>query len=75
MTKIFKKILQAQYKKFMNFFLKKNINSIVKKNYSKNIVFSGGCALNSSANKFITDKDEKFEKFLLIMLLVIMVGH
>ena len=34
----------------------------MKKNYSKNIVFSGGCALNSSANKFITDKDEKFKK-------------
>ena len=38
----------------------KVINIIAKSNYSKNIVYSGGCALNSSANKFLTDK-KKFE--------------
>ena len=47
--------------KIYEFFLKKLLIQL-KKNYSKNIVFSGGCALNSSANKFITDKSEKFEK-------------
>ena len=62
LTKIFKKIFASSVQKVYEFFFKKIINSIVKKNYSKNIVFSGGCALNSSANKFITDKNEKFEK-------------
>ena len=60
--KNFQKIFASSVQKVYEFFFKKIINSIVKKNYSKNIVFSGGCALNSSANKFITDKDEKFEK-------------
>ncbi len=60
--KNFQKNFASSVQKVYEFFFKKIINSIVKKNYSKNIVFSGGCALNSSANKFITDKGKKFEK-------------
>ncbi len=52
----------SSVQKVYEFFFEKIINSIIKKNYSKNIIFSGGCALNSSANKFITDKNEIFEK-------------
>ena len=46
--------------KVYEFFFKKIISSILEKNYSKNIVFSGGCALNSSANKFLTDNNSLF---------------
>ena len=47
--------------KVYEFFFKKIINNVLEKNFSKNIVFSGGCALNSSANKFITDKNNMLE--------------
>ena len=59
--KNFQKNFASSVQKIYEFFFGKIINSVIKKNYSKNIVFSGGCALNSSANKFITDKSEKFE--------------
>ncbi len=56
--KNFQKDFACSVQKVYEFFFKKIINFIVKNNYSKNIVFSGGCALNSSANKFLTDKND-----------------
>jgi len=53
----FQKDFACSVQKVYEFFFKKVIDNIIKKNYSKNIVFSGGCALNSSANKFLTDKN------------------
>ena len=52
----FKENFASSVQKVYEYFFKKIINPIIKKNFQKNIVFSGGCALNSSANKFITDK-------------------
>ena len=58
--KISPKILLVQSKKFMNIFLIK-LFSYILKNYSKNIVFSGGCALNSSANLILTENKNYFQ--------------
>ncbi len=57
----FNKNFAASVQKIFEFFFKKIISDITKKNFSKNIVYSGGCALNSSANKFLTDKNNSFE--------------
>ena len=57
----FEKNFACSVQKTYEFFFKKIINKIIKEDYSKNIVYSGGCALNSSANKFITDKNDKFQ--------------
>ena len=56
----FQKNFASSVQKVFEFFFEKIINSIKKLNYSKNIVYSGGCALNSTANKFLTD-EKKFE--------------
>ena len=58
--KNFQKNFASSVQKVFEFFFEKIINSIKKLNYSKNIVYSGGCALNSTANKFLTD-EKKFE--------------
>ena len=50
----------SSVQKVFEFFFKKIINKILEENYSKNIVYSGGCALNSTANKFLTDKNNFF---------------
>tara|TARA_X000000950_G_scaffold288823_1_gene407669 strand:- start:19256 stop:20980 length:1725 start_codon:yes stop_codon:yes gene_type:complete len=47
----FKKDFAASIQKVYEFYFEKIINYIEKLNYSKNLIFSGGCALNSSANK------------------------
>jgi carbamoyltransferase len=57
----FHKNFASSVQKIFEFFFKKIIDTIIKTNYSKNIVYSGGCALNSSANKFLTDKNNFFE--------------
>jgi len=57
----FKKNFAASVQKIFEFFFKKIIDKIAKTNYSKNIVYSGGCALNSSANKFLTNENNSFE--------------
>ena len=57
----FKKDFACSVQKVYEFFFKKVINYIINKNYSKNIVFSGGCALNSSANNLLTNKDNLFK--------------
>ena len=38
------------------------MNKINFKEYSKNLIFAGGCALNSSANRLITNQKNLFEK-------------
>ena len=58
----FTKNFAASVQKIFEFFFKKIIDTITKTNFSKNIVYSGGCALNSSANKLLTDKNDSFEK-------------
>ena len=59
--KNFQKDFACSVQNVYEFFFKKIISIILKKNYSKNIVYSGGCALNSSANKFLTDKNNIFD--------------
>ena len=49
MKKILLKILHVQSKKFMKIILIKLLIIYFRTNYSKNLVYSGGCALNSSA--------------------------
>ena len=41
--------------------------------YSENLVYAGGCGLNSSANRIITNNEKCLKIFLYPMLLVIMV--
>ena len=60
MIKILEKTLPVQCKKFTSFF-KKIINNVFRKKFFQKYCFSGGCALNSSANKFITDKNNMLE--------------
>ena len=57
----FHKDFASSVQKIFEFFFEKIINKIIKKNYSRNIVYSGGCALNSSANKFLTDQNNFFK--------------
>ncbi len=57
----FHKNFASSVQKVFEFFFEKIITTIQKKNYSRNIVYSGGCALNSSANKFLTDKNNSFK--------------
>ena len=52
----FQKDFACSVQHVYEFFFEKIINLIKKKNFSKNIVYSGGCALNSSANKLLTNK-------------------
>ncbi len=59
--KNFQKNFASSVQKIYEHFFKKIIDKVLKENFSNNIVFSGGCALNSSANKFITDKNSMFE--------------
>ncbi len=44
----------SSVQKVYEFFFEKIVLLILKKNFSKNLVFAGGCALNSTANQFIT---------------------
>jgi carbamoyltransferase len=47
----FKKNFASSTQKIFQFFFQKILNYISEKNYSTNLVYAGGCALNSSANK------------------------
>ncbi len=58
----FHKNFACSVQKIFEFFFEKIIKIIKNKNYSKNIVYSGGCALNSSANKLLTNNKNFFEK-------------
>ena len=49
--------MAASVQKIYEYFFKKKIlNQITNYKISKNIVFAGGCALNSSANKIFDGK-------------------
>tara|TARA_B100000035_G_scaffold245378_1_gene213994 strand:+ start:365 stop:2086 length:1722 start_codon:yes stop_codon:yes gene_type:complete len=53
----FQKNFASSVQKVYEFFFEKIIQNIVKKKFSKNLVYAGGCALNSSANQYITNND------------------
>ena len=59
---IFKKNFASSVQKVYEFFFNKIIEEIISKNFSENLVFSGGCALNSTANKILTDNKKLFKK-------------
>ena len=56
-TKNFASSVQKVYEYFFKIILK----SVYKMNFSENLVFSGGCALNSSANEFLTNDNKYFK--------------
>ena len=56
-TKDFACSVQKVYENYFN----KIISYILSTNYSKNIVYSGGCALNSSANLILTENKNYFQ--------------
>ncbi len=58
----FNKDFASSVQKVYEFFFEKILTKIYKENYSKNLIFAGGCALNSSANKMITNDKKLFEK-------------
>ncbi len=49
--------VQKVYENYFN----QIISYVLSRNYSKNIVFSGGCALNSSANLILTENKKYFQ--------------
>ena len=57
----FKSNFASSVQKVYENFFKKILNQIKRKNFSKNLVFSGGCALNSSANRLLTIDNSFFE--------------
>ena len=59
---IFKKNFASSVQKVYEFFFNKIIEEIISKNFSENLVFSGGCALNSSANKILINNKKLFKK-------------
>ena len=52
----------SSVQKVYEFFFIKILNRINFKRYSNNLIFAGGCALNSSANKLITNNKNLFKK-------------
>ena len=58
----FTKDFASSVQKVYEFFFIKIMNKINFKEYSKNLIFAGGCALNSSANRLITNQKNLFEK-------------
>ena len=52
----------SSVQKVYEFFFIKILNRINFKKYSDNLIFAGGCALNSSANKLITNNKNLFKK-------------
>jgi carbamoyltransferase len=62
----FKKNFASSTQKIFEHFFEKILNYISSKNYSPNLVYAGGCALNSSANNILTSK-KYFENFFIPM--------
>ncbi len=58
---IFSKDLAASIQKVYEHFFEKIIIDISKMNYSENLVYAGGCGLNSSANRIITQNKKYFK--------------
>ncbi len=59
---IFKKNFASSVQKIYEFFFNEILKDIIARNFSENLVFSGGCALNSTANKILTDNKNLFKK-------------
>ena len=57
-TKDFASSVQKVYE----FFFNKILNKLIDNNFSKNVVYAGGCALNSSANRLLTNDKINFSK-------------
>lgn len=57
----FKMDFASSIQKIYEFFFKKILEKIINENFSKNLVFAGGCALNSSANNFLISEKSLFE--------------
>ena len=57
----FTKDFASSVQKIYEFFFIKIVEKISLNKFSKNLVFAGGCALNSSANKLITNDKKLFE--------------
>jgi len=57
----FIKDFASSVQKIYEFFFMKIIEKVSLNKFSKNLVFAGGCALNSSANKLITNDKKLFE--------------
>jgi carbamoyltransferase len=62
----FKKNFASSTQKIFEHFFDKILNYISSKNYSSNLVYAGGCALNSSANNILASK-KYFENFFIPM--------
>jgi carbamoyltransferase len=62
----FKKNFASSTQKIFEHFFDKILNYVSNKNYSSNLVYAGGCALNSSANNILTSK-KYFENFFIPM--------
>ena len=58
----FQKNFASSVQKVYEYFFKKILIKINELNISKKLVFAGGCALNSSANKLISSNNQFFEK-------------
>ena len=58
----FKKDFAASIQKTFEFFFEKILNHISEKKFSTNLVYAGGCALNSSANNMLVSK-KYFDNF------------
>ena len=57
----FTKDFAASVQKIYEYYFEKIIRHIYEQKFSKNLVYAGGCALNSSANRFITNKKKLFD--------------
>ena len=68
----FKINFASSVQKTYEYFFNKILNKISKDNFSKNLVFAGGCALNSTANNILINKNFP-KKYLYHLHLVIMV--
>ena len=60
-NKSFNEDFASSVQKIYEHFFKKIISEVKKDEYSANLVFSGGCALNSSANRFLTNNNDLFQ--------------
>ncbi len=61
---IFKKNFAASVQKVYELYFHKILRNIIKNKNKKNLVFAGGCALNSSANKFLLSSKLKKKIFI-----------
>ena len=58
----FRQNFAASVQKVYEFIFEFIIKDILKDKFSKNLIFAGGCGLNSSANRIITNSKKYFDK-------------